>query len=405
MNLAPYRQVLSVPGMRFLMIVGFLARIPATAAGMAVTLHVITTLHLEYTEAGIAGAVTMIGAGLGAPVLGRMVDKVGLRPVFAVTIVAQAVYWAIAPSLSYPVLVASAGLAGFASIPIFSVMRQFLSALVPHEHSRTAFALDSMAVELSYMAGPALAVAAVTSLGSPLTLYFVGAGLVAGGTALFVMNPPIRSAEEEEQGTGAPIPRRQWLRPSLITLLAVTAATTLILSATELAVVAVLQKAEVTQWTGLVIALWCVYSLAGGFVYGALHRSLSPLVLTAGLGALTLPLALVGGPWWWLIAALIPCGFLTAPSLASTVDTVSQWVPASARGEAMGLHGAALTCGIAFGAPFAGAVIDNFGPHWGFAAAGATGLLIVGIAIPFWQRAPRPATTSDNEPAPALAKS
>ncbi len=396
MNIAPYRHVLAQPGMRWLMFVGLLARIPATAAGMAITLHVVTSLDLNFTEAGIAGAVTMAGVGIGSPILGRLVDKVGLRPVFAVTTIAQAIYWATAPSLSYPVLVVSAGLAGFASLPIFSVMRQFVAALVTQEHRRPAFALDSMAVELSYMAGPALAVAAVTAFGSPATLYGVGAGLVLAGIVLFAMNPPIRSAaEEQEQADAAPIPRRQWLRPNFLMLLVVTAATTLILSATELSVVAVLEGAGSTQWTGLVIALWCVYSLIGGFVYGALSRGLSPLVLTAGLGALTIPLALLAGPWWWLIAALIPCGLLCAPSLASTVDSVSQLVPAAARGEAMGLHGTALTCGIAIGAPFAGAIIDNLGPQWGFAAAGLTGVLIVAVAIPFWQRTPRPALTFD----------
>src|SRR5262245_60382670 len=123
MNIAPYRQLLSLPGLRLLSIVGLLARIPATASGMAITLHVVTTLRPnQFAEAGIAGAVSMIGAGIGSPVLGRMVDKFGLRPVLAATVAAQAIYWFTAPSLSYPALVVAAGLAGFSGIPIFSVM-------------------------------------------------------------------------------------------------------------------------------------------------------------------------------------------------------------------------------------------------------------------------------------------
>jgi MFS family permease len=244
-----------------------------------------------------------------------------------------------------------------------------------------------MAVELSYMVGPAAAVAAVTSIGSLYSMYGVGAGLVLGGVALFAMNPPIRSAEEDE-ARGVAVPRRKWLRPSLIALLVASAAATMVLTATELSVVATLQAADATAWTGLVIAVWCIYSLAGGFVYGALHRSVSPLVLIGGLALLTAPLALVAGNWAWLMVALIPCGALCAPSLAATVDTLSQWVPASARGEAVGLHGTALTCGIAVGAPFGGRVIDAFGPHWGFFAAGAAGVAVVLLAIPFWQRTP-----------------
>lgn len=387
MNFAPYRLVLRQPGLKLIMLIGFLARVPATAAGMVTTLHVITALHLDYAAAGVAGALGMAGVGLGSPLLGRLVDRLGSRPVMVVTSVAQGIYWFIAPSLSYPFLVACAFVSGVLTIPIFTLMRQFVAALTPVDQRRTAFALDSMAVELAYMLGPALAVAVVTGINSHIAMYLVGAGLVAAGVSLIVLNPPIRSEAEAAEDTGAPVRRRQWLTVSMLALLFVTAATTFILSATELSVVAVLNNGGATEFTGLVIGLWCVYSLIGGFVYGALHRTVSSLTLVCGLGLLTIPIGLLAGaPWWWLILALLPTGLLCAPSLASTVDSVSRWVPASARGEAMGLHGAALTTGIATGAPIAGAIIDAFGPAWGFATAGACGALLVALALPFWPR-------------------
>jgi MFS family permease len=248
------------------------------------------------------------------------------------------------------------------------------------------------------MVGPALAVALVTSLGSQFTMTAVGTGLVLGGTALIVMNPPIRSAAEEESRAVA-LPRREWLRPSLIALLAATSAATIVLTATELSIVAALKLEGATTWVGLVIVVWCIYSLVGGFVYGGLHRNISPLLIIGGMAALTIPVGLVSG-WWWLLLALIPCGLLCAPSMAATVDAVSHVVPAGARGEAMGLHGTALTCGMAAGAPVAGWVIDTYGPTWGFAAAGLAGLLLVAAAFPFWRRSPGvPAPL----PEPALA--
>jgi len=387
MHIAPYRLVLRQPGLKLLMLIGFLARIPATAAGMTITLHVITALRLDYAAAGVAGALGMAGAGIGGPLAGRLVDRLGVRPVLIVTTAAQGVYWVVAPELSYPLLVACGFLSGALSIPIFSVMRQFVAAVTPVDQRRTAFALDSMAVELSYMLGPALAVAVVTSLNSHVAMYLVSAGLVVAGASLIVLNPPIRSEAEAAEGTGAPVPRRQWITPGMVALLGVTAATTFILSATELSVVAVLNNGGATKFTGVVIGLWCLYSLIGGFVYGALPRTISPLALIGGLGLLTVPIGLSTGlPWGWLILALIPTGLLCAPSLASTVDTASKWVPAGARGEAMGLHNAALTIGIATGAPIAGAIIDTFGPSWGFATAGACGALLVALALPFWPR-------------------
>jgi MFS family permease len=393
MKLAPYRRVLAEPGVARLMLVGMLARVPATAAGMTVTLHVVTELELGYAEAGVAGALNMIGAGIGSPLAGRLVDRVGVRPVMLVTTAAQAGFWAFAPHVGYGLLVASAFLAGVLSLPVFSVMRQFMAAMVPVSERRTAFALDSMAVELSFMVGPALAVAGVTGLGSRATMYSVGAGFVVAGLALAGLNPPIRSAAEEAAVAGA-VPRRQWLTPRMVVLLGVTTATTFILAATELSIVAMLRAFGVTSWTGVIIALWCGYSLVGGFVYGALRSGQSPLVLVAVMGVLTAPVGLLTVRWWWLPLLLLPAGLLCAPSLTSTVDTVSRWVPAGARGEAMGLHGTALTIGVALGAPAAGAVIDAAGPAWGFAVAGGVGVLMVAAALPFWPRE-RGATTAE----------
>jgi MFS family permease len=385
MNMAPYRLVLAQPGMRSLMLFGLLSRIPATAAGMVVTLHVVTSLGLGYAQAGAAGAAGMAGVGVGSPLAGNLVDRLGLRPVLVVTTVAQGAYWAVAPSLGYRWLIVSAFVSGVFSIPLFTVMRQFLAAMVPQEQRRTAYALDSMAVEVAYMTGPALAVAGVTSVGSAYTMYAVGAGLAVGGLILLARNPAIRSADEQA-GLSEPVSRRQWLNRRMAVLLGVTAATTLILSATELSAVATLRHNGATAWTGAVIGLWCAYSLVGGFVYGAVHRTVSPLLLVGAMAALTVPAGLIGGGWWWLILTLLPAGLLCAPSITATVDTVSSWAPAAARGEAMGLHGTALTVGVAIGAPAAGAVIDGFGSTWGFAMAGGVGLSLVLLAIPFWPR-------------------
>jgi MFS family permease len=385
MNLTPYRLVLAQPRMRAVTLLGFLSRIPATAAGLTLTLHVLTTLKLGFAEAGLAGAFGMLGIGLGSPLAGRFVDRLGARPVVVVTTLAQGVYWAVAPNLGYRWLLVTAFVSGVLCIPVFGLMRQYMAALVPAEQRRTAFAVDSMAVELSYMLGPALAVASVTAFGSTRTMYLVGAGLVAAGVSMIVMNPPVQS--EEEARTATRVPRRAWLNRGLVAVLVGTATTTFVLSATELSVVASLAVANATVWTGLVIALWCVYSLIGGFVYGGLRRPVAPMLLVGGLGVMTVPVALFDGGWWWLLPiALIPGGLLTAPSLAATVDSVSSCVPASARGEAMGLHGTALTIGIAAGSPVAGAVIDAFGPTWGYVMAGGVGVLLVLAAAPFWPR-------------------
>lgn len=168
----------------------------------------------------------------------------------------------------------------------------------------------------------------------------------------------------------------------MLAVLAVSGAATLVLGGTDVAVVAVLRASGEVGWTGAVLTMWAVASLVGGFAYGAVRRSFSPLALTAALSLCTIPVGLGGGHWWLLCLALIPAGALCAPTIAATSDAVSRLAPAGVRGEAMGLHGSAVTVGIALGAPLAGAVIDASLPLWGFAVTGAIGLVVTLAVLP-----------------------
>ncbi|MEU4773099.1 MFS transporter [Micromonospora sp. NPDC023644] len=404
MNMKPYREALALPGLRSLLLVSVLARVPLTATGVTLTFYVVLDLGRGYGAAGLVGAAITVGAAIGGPLLGRLVDRRGLRPVLVLTGLAEAAFWSTAPMLPYEVLLPAAFLAGSLALPIFSVIRQSIAAMVPPERRRPAYALDSMSVELSFMVGPALAVAAVTAISARTTLYLVGAGIVAAGVAFWVLDPPTRGGGEPT-GPQPRAPRRSWLTPRLLAVLAVSAAGTLVLGGTDVAVVAVLRESGDVGWTGAVLAVWAVASLVGGFAYGAVTRSFSPLALMAALSLCTIPVGLGGAHWWLLCLALIPAGALCAPTIAATSDAVSRLVPASVRGEAMGLHGSAVTVGIAVGAPLAGAVIDASAPAWGFAVTGAVGALVALAVLPIELRRRRTAAalppTPELVPAPA----
>ncbi|SCL28917.1 Predicted arabinose efflux permease, MFS family [Micromonospora nigra] len=377
----PYREALALPGLRSLLLVAVLARIPLTATGVTLTFYVVEDLGRGYGAAGLVGAAITVGAAVGGPLLGRLVDRRGLRPVLVLTAVAEAVFWSAAPLLSYLLLLPAAFLAGSLALPIFSVIRQSIAAIVPPEQRRPAYALDSMSVELSFMVGPALATVGVTAISARTTLYLVGAGIVAAGVALWLLNPPVRAAGEAV-GPQPRIARRQWLTSRMVAVFAVSAAATLVLGGTDVAVIAVLRENGDAGWTGVVLASWAIASLVGGFAYGAVHRSFSPVALMGALALCTVPVGLGGSHWWLLCLALIPAGALCAPTIAATSDAVSRLAPAAVRGEAMGLHGSAVTVGIAVGAPLAGAVIDASSPAWGFAVPGAVGLVIALAVLP-----------------------
>lgn len=381
MRLDPYRQVLRLPGIRSLVLVALLARVPVTATGITLTLHVVLGLHRGYGAAGLIGAAFTVGAALGSPVLGRLVDRRGLRLMLLLTVMGEALFWAVAPLLRYELLLGVTLLGGFLAIPVFGTIRQSLAALVPEEHRKPAYSLDSISVELSFMAGPALAVLLVTGLSTRTAAWLVGCGLVVSGLALAVLNPPTR-AEGEPAHSAERLPRRTWLRPRLAAVLLAAVACTFVLAGTDVGVVAVLREAGQVEWTGLVFALWSVYSIGGGFVYGALPHSPHPLVITGLLGLATIPIGLAGD-WRLVCLALLPAGALCAPALASNSNAVSRLAPAQARGEAMGLQTSALTIGMALGAPLGGAVVDAAGPVWAFAVVGMVGasLAAAGLAL------------------------
>ncbi|MEV1178136.1 MFS transporter, partial [Nonomuraea sp. NPDC049784] len=117
MALDPYRRLLKIPGVPALLLVGLLARVPSTAMGMTLTLHVAVVLDLGYGKAGLITMANTIGMAIGSPLSGRFVDKHGLRPVLIVTTVAQAAFWACAWALPFPVLVGAAALAGLLALP------------------------------------------------------------------------------------------------------------------------------------------------------------------------------------------------------------------------------------------------------------------------------------------------
>ncbi|MEV1146772.1 MFS transporter [Micromonospora sp. NPDC049799] len=401
-NMKPYREALALPGLRSLLLVAVLARVPLTATGVTLTFYVVEDLGRGYGAAGLVGAAITVGAAIGGPLLGRLVDRRGLRPVLVLTAVAEAVFWSTAPMLPYPLLLPAAFLAGSLALPIFSVIRQSIAAMVPVERRRPAYALDSMSVELSFMVGPALATASVTAISARTTLYLVGAGIVAAGVGLWLLNPPVRGAGEPV-ATRRRVPRREWLTPRLLAVLAVSTACTLVLGGTDVAVIAVLRESGEVGWTGVVLAMWAVASLVGGFAYGAVRRSFSPLALMAALSLCTIPVGLGGSHWWLLCLALIPAGALCAPTIAATSDAVSRLAPPEARGEAMGLHGSAITVGIAVGAPLAGAVIDAHAPLWGFAVTGAIGVVVALLVLPVELRHRRTAAIlTAGPPEPAL---
>jgi MFS family permease len=370
-GLAAYRAVLALPGVAAVTAVSFLARLPASAAAITLTLHVVLTLDHGYAAAGLVGAAATVGMAIGAPLLGRLVDRRGLRTMLVLTLSAQAVFWGVAPLLSYPALLVGALLGGLLGVPVYSVTRQSIAVLVPPERRRPAFALDSMSVEISYIIGPAVGAVLALQASSTAAMWTVGACWLVAGGALMLLNPPTRAPKAED--SGPPPPVRQWLDLRLLGALLATMAAVIVVFGTELSMIAGLELGGQAGWIPVVNAVWCVASLTGGFLYGAARRSRSLPLLVGCLGAAALPVAFAG-PWWSYALLLVPTGLLIAPSMAASAETVSTLAPEHARGLVTGLHGSAITLGATVATPLAGLLVDLASPAAAVVAVGGIGI-------------------------------
>jgi MFS family permease len=386
-SLQPYRQLLRVPGLPTLMLVMFFARLPITAMAITLTLHVVGDLGRGYGAAGLVGTATMVGSALGAPVIGRMIDRYGLRPVIAVCGLVSSAYWLSSPHLPYLVLLLVALPAGLLTVPVGSITRQVIAALVPQGQRRTAYSMDTVAVEATFMIGPATGIFVTTQWSSTVALTVIGCCFLLLTAALYRMNPPVRNADELAAAHRSRPPLTDWVSNRLVATLLIATGALFVLAGMELATLAALRATGDVGWTGPVIAIMCVASLVGGLVYGGARRSLSQLSLMVGLAVLTIPVGLLDHPWWLLAVVLIPANLLCAPTLAATTEAVSALAPVRVRGEAMGLQDSATRLGMAIGSPVVGFVLDHATPVWGFAASGLGGLVFAGAGLLLGRRA------------------
>lgn len=422
MNFALYKEMLSIRPVRRLLVVGMIARIPHSAAGVLLTLHIVLTLGQGYAAAGAAAAVMTIGIALGAPWRGRRVDLVGLRKALIPSVVSETVIWSIVPHVSYEWLLPLVFVGGLFTLPIFSVVRQSLGVMVDGEQRRSAFALDSIATELVFMIGPAVGAIVATSGFSAIGLTAVGISVSVAGLFLMWFNPPTRSeavctpqesadraaadlaAAEAAMVASAPAHVQEaasemasatsrtaalrsrvarnftWFTVSVAALFAVAAGSGMVLSGSDVSIVGLLERGGHENEIGIVFFFWCAASVVGGLIYGSMKRTISPMLLLLGMAALTIPMGFAQDTWTLAFLSLLP-GLLCAPVLSASSEKVADLVDEERRGEAMGWYGSALTAGVALGAPLAGVFIDTVGPSGGFAAVGIAGVVLCAAGL------------------------
>jgi len=375
--MSKYAEVLRVREVRSTLLLGLVIRVPLWAGFIAITLHVVSGMGRSYSEAGLVSFAGTIAVAISGPWRGRRLDHVGVRRTIGPQLLVLAAVWSVAPWVDFWPLLALYVVAGLATIPTFSVVRQVLITAVRDEQRQTALSLDAFATEVSYMIGPVLGVLLATTIPTSWALVVTQFTAIAGGAALWLLDPRVTHDDHEPTERGH---WRSWISPAVLAVLGAGAASTLVLTGTDLGIVAALRSMDEQPSIGWVMAVWGLGSAIGALVYGALQRPIPVFLLLLALSLLTLPAALANGAMM-LAGLLFVAGLLCAPTITATVDHLSRIVPVNVRGEAMGWHGSAMTFGSAIGAPVAGVAIDHQGWEAGFLLTAAVGALVAVVGL------------------------
>jgi MFS family permease len=389
-GLDAYRNVLRLPDVRRVLLLSLVIRIPMWAGNIVLTLHVVTHLHRSYTAAGILVGVATLATSISAPWRGRRLDRVGLRAAVLPSLVILTACWSVAPFTGYWPCLVLVSLAELFVVPSFSIVRQSLMHSVDETHRKSALAVDSVMVEISFMIGPALGVLLATYAPTSWALFACEFASILGGLLVWLLNPPLRAPAttatppDESVGVGT------WMTPAVVAVLVMSAAATVVLTGTDVGVVAALRHLHHQPWIGWELTIWGLGSAIGGLMYGALHRSVPVVFLLALLAGATLPIGLATNAVVMAVLLLV-AGFFCAPTITAAVDALSRAVPERVRGEALGWHGSAMTAGSALGAPIAGIAIDRIGWSGAFTVTALLALLAAAAGASALRARSRPA--------------
>ncbi len=386
-----YLTILRIPAVRSALVLGLIVRIPMWAASIILTLHVVGHLGRSYGQAGIVIAAATIAVAISGPWRGRLLDQRGLRRSTWPNLIVLTLCWLIAPWVGYWPLIGFVFIAGLFVVPTFSILRQVQVANVPDELRKASLVLDAVLVEISFMIGPVLGVLMAHWWQTPIALLVAELTSVLGCALLWIVNPPLgQSAETRAERH----PVRSWLNLRVLAIMAAAGSAVLVLTGTDLSIVAALRALDMSGSIGWMLAIWGAGSAVGGLIYGAQKRH-PPLMLLLGLLGATTAAVTIAQDRLWLAVLLFVCGAFCAPTMTAAIDALMREVPLAVRGEAMGWHSSWITAASAIGAPLIGFALDLGGWHLGFITAGTIGVAIAAVG---WLLAPGTGASHEVDP-------
>ncbi|MCI3928906.1 MFS transporter [Streptomyces sp. AN091965] len=384
-----YREIFTAPGAKAFSSAGLVARLPLPLTHMGI-LTMLSGTTGEYALSGlVAGAFTLSMAVLG-PQVSRAVDRRGQSRVLPVATGVSVL------GLAGLLLCATSGAPSWTLFlcALLSGLMPSMSAMVRARWTEiyrgtpqltTAYSMESVVDELTYVISPALAVVLSTAL-FPQAAPLAAGLLLIVGVALFVpqkgTEPPVRPRTAD--GGGAPAVSS----PPVLVLALVLLCGGAIPGMVDTMGLAFAEDAGDKSLAGLVFAVYAIGSGVSGLLFGArrvgvpLPRLL--LIGVTGTALTTLPFLVVDGVGGMVVVVFL-AGVFFAPTMVVVMGIVERTTPEHALTEAMTWMIAGLQSGVAIGAAVTGVIYDHFGATAGVSVAvvaGALALLLTLCGLP-----------------------
>ena len=369
------RSALRLPGVLRLFVTSLIARFPPAALGVLLVLQARALGH-SYAIGGIVAAASAIGTAIGAPVLGRLVDRRGQTPVLIAAATACSAALVGAAALGHhapaPFLVALALLAGMTQPPIAAAARAVWGRKLDAQRLHEVLALEASLQELAFMLGPIVLVSVVAN-GTPARGLAGAAVIFLGATIAYALSPDPRAMRGAADTPDTP--RKSAMAvPGVRTLVLLAVTLGISFGAIEVGIAAFAEHSHHRGATGVLLAAWGLGSLIAGLLAARRGPRADPVaellrlhvVLTVCSAVLIAAPGIVG-----LGVLLTVAGAAIAPMFAVLYRLLSEVAPDDAVTEAFSWELTGITAGVAIGSGVAGVLASGTGARATFVAAAA----------------------------------
>lgn len=379
----PYVEIFRAPGAKGFAAAGFVARMPMAMAPIGIV-AMLSQTHGEFWLAGAVSATYALANALFAPQISRVVDRLGQsRVLIPTTVIAVAAFAVLmlAAAQHWPLWTLFAAALAAAVMPSYPAMirARWSELFRDRPELNTAFAFESSADELVYIAGASLSVGLAVALFPEAGLLASTLFLALGGLA-FIAQRRTEPAPIATVVGGGQSAIRQW-PVQIITLALIFVGA--IFATAEVSAVAITEKLGEPGAASLVIGVYAVGSFVVGLIVGALNLKLAlerQLAIALAVIAVTAwPLLFVDSVPMLALAVFLS-GVAISPTFITAFGLIERRVPAAMLTEGITWVMTGIGIGMALGSFVTGWVVDTYGASNGFivsVVAGALALLTV----------------------------